>query len=238
MTVIVTAVYGQSDDLHPQVEQDINVEWLAFTDDPDLVVPAPWTVILTPATRDHPRMAAKVHKMTPDTGHADTIWIDGSMQITSRTFARESLRMRRQGIAVWRHPRRDCVYAEVDACLGDEAQGGKYRPEQLEAQIAAYRAEGHPERFGLYACGTIAWDLSDPAAVALGAAWLAECDRWSSQDQLSLPVVCRRAGVTPGIFPVRQIERSSRRGWLENRWLRIYLHKNQNIESAVDAVID
>jgi hypothetical protein len=91
-------------------------------------------------------------------------------------------------------------------------------------QVESYRAEGHPEHGGLFACGTLAWDALDEAAVHVGGAWLQECIRWTPQDQLSLPVVCRRAGITPGVFPLAQIERRQSR-WLSNRWQRIHPHR-------------
>lgn len=221
---IVTACYGGFDDLRPQVSQDVAVEWFCFTDDPDLHVPAPWTKIVAPAEHEHPCLAAKVHKMCPQLEHDDVVWIDANMQITARAFTRLVLAARRSGIATWRHPRRDCIYTEAEASIGAEGQGGKYAGLPIMEQVEHYRTEGHPEHAGLFACGTIAWDRSNPAAVELGAAWLDECVRWTFQDQLSLPVVARRLGIEPGVFRVSQIERS-RNGWLENRYLRIHPHK-------------
>jgi hypothetical protein len=221
--VIVTAIYGGVDRLRPQVEQDITAEWLCFTDEPTLPAPTPWGVIYDPPAYNHPNMAAKFHKCQPQVSDTDVVWIDANMEVTSPSFAREALAARHEGIAVWRHPRRDCIYDEAEASLGAEGQGGKYAGLPIREQVAHYRAEGHPEHGGLFACGTVAWDLSGRSVSDLGAEWLEECDRWSYQDQLSLPVVARRAGVVPGVFPVRQIERR-RRGWLENRWLRIHPH--------------
>jgi hypothetical protein len=51
-----------------------------------------------------------------------------------------------------------------------------------------------------------------------------ERERWSWQDQLSLPGRVPAASAShPGVFPVRQIERNGR-GFLANRWLRIWAH--------------
>lgn len=222
--VIVSACYGGVDtQLHGQADQDMPVDWVCFTDQPTLQVPAPWRAVHSPPRFDHPCLAAKVHKATPAVDTTDVVWIDASMEITSRSFVREALAARHDGVAVFKHPRRSCIYAEADASLGAEGQGGKYASQPLLEQVAHYRAEGHPADGGLYACGTVAWDLADPRAVELGRAWLAECERWSWQDQLSFPVVCRRLGVSPGVFPVRQIERSGR-GFLVNRWLKIHAH--------------
>jgi hypothetical protein len=222
--VVVTASYGGTDAvLHPQAAQDIAVDWVCFTDQPDLKAPAPWRVVHSPARFADPCLAAKVHKATPAVDATDVVWIDASMEVTSRSFVRSALAARHDGVAVFTHPRRSCIYDEAEASLGAEGQGGKYADQPLLAQVAAYRAEGHPAQGGLYACGVVAWDLTNPRAVDLGRAWLAECEQWSWQDQLSFPVVCRRLGVTPGVFPIQQIERNGR-GFLTNRWLRIWPH--------------
>lgn len=221
MTTIVSAVYGGFDEPRPQVAQDIDVDWVLFTDI-ERTAPPPWRVVVRPSA-ERPRLAAKVPKMCPDVDDTDVIWIDGSHQITSPTFAREALHARHDGDAVFKHPRRDCIYDEAEASVGRESQGGKYILEPLAEQVAAYRAEGHPEHAGLYACGTVAWDLTNPIAIMLGAAWLRECEHWSIQDQLSFPVVCRRLDVAPGLFPLPQIRRRHR-AFIENRWQRIFPH--------------
>jgi hypothetical protein len=219
--VVVTACYGQYDRLQPQVEQDVDVDWLCFTDEPSIHAPAPWQVIFDPPLFEHPNLAAKVHKCTPRVTQNDVVWIDANMQVTSRSFAREALHARRDGIAAWKHPRRNCIYSEAKATLGKESQGGRYDGLPILEQVGSYRAEGHPSFGGLYACGTIAWDRSIRSD--FGQAWLAECVRWTYQDQLSFPVVARRLGVRPGRFPLRQIDRHQR-GVLANRWLQIHPH--------------
>ena len=217
---IITACYGHFDDVQAQPEQDIPVDWVYVTDGPP-AAPEPWETLVR-SSDESPRLAAKRVKCEPwRFTTADTIiWIDANTQITSSSFAREVISYMRDGLAVFRHPRRDCIYAEADASLGAEAQGGKYADQPIRAQVDRYRIDGHPTRAGLFACGTVAWDAADERVRELGAVWLAECERWSIQDQLSLPVVARRLGVTPGVFPFSQI----RRGYLGNRWLRILPH--------------
>lgn len=222
VATILTACYGGSDDIRPQAEQDIPVEWVCVVDDPAAEVPAPWLKVVA-RSDEPPCLAAKRHKAEPwrlvDSDH--TVWVDANMQITSAAFAREAIDCIHDGLAVWRHPRRDCIYDEAEASLGAEAQGGKYDGYPLREQVASYRAEGHPERYGLFACGTVAWDARSPLARKVGAAWIAECERWSIQDQLSLPVVCRRLGVRPGVFPHAQVARRR----MSNPWLTIHPHR-------------
>lgn len=215
-TAILTACFGGYDDLHPQAEQDIEVDWIRFSDESSEA--RPWELHVE--NRDgNPNLTAKCFKLLPPLAHRHVIWIDANMEITSPSFAREALAHIHDGLALFAHPRRDCIYEEARASLGAESQGGRYDDLPISEQVEHYRREGHPEHAGLYACGTIAWDLADPRAKALGSRWLEECRRWSYQDQLSFPVVCRRLGIEPGLFPFPQLERRMR-----NRWLTIHPH--------------
>lgn len=150
------------------------------------------------------------------------IWIDANMQVTAASFAREAVAAVGDGVAVWKHPERSCIYEEAVASL--RLAPAKYGHLPILEQVASYHREGHPVDGGLYATGTIVWDTNDRRVRRLGADWLAECRRWTYQDQLSFPVVCRRLGVTPGMFPVGQVTSRGGRKLLHNRWLRIHPH--------------
>ena len=238
---VITAMYGDHD--YPPkapVYQDIPTRWVYYTDSSE-EADAPWETIRREPRFDSPNLSAKLYKLTPPL-FGDVVWIDANMEITSPSFVREALASRHDGIAVWQHPRRHCIYDEADATMGAERQGDKYDGLDIAKQIASYRAEGYPPNAGLYACGTIAWDLENGLARSLGNEWMQECIRWSPQDQLSLPVACRRLGIMPGLFPYPQIARRPRRqpwpGYIENAWLRIHDHRGGDRERdrAVRAV--
>jgi alkaline ceramidase TOD1/glycosyltransferase MUCI70-like protein len=220
MTVaIYTSAFGAFDELLPQAEQDVDVEWIAFTDQ---LVPEPWQRMPAVEHFPHPRMSAKWYKCLPtvELPHRFTIWIDANTEVTSPAFAREALASLNDGIAVFAHPHRDCIYDEAEASV--RLAPAKYAHLPIREQVAHYRSQGHPEHVGLYACGTVARDRSMPGIGALGRAWLAECMRWTYQDQLSFPVVCRRMGIKPGIFPHPQV--SGRH--MGNLWQTIHPHRS------------
>lgn len=222
---VVSACYGAYDQPRAQCEQDIAVDWIYVSDAPP-PAPEPWETWFIPSD-EPPCLAAKRAKCEPWSllDYEHIIWLDANSEVTNPAFAREALACLNDGVAVFAHPRRDCIYDEADASLGAEGQGGKYADEPIREQVAHYRAEGHPAHAALYACGTVVWDATDDRARALGAAWIAECEQWSIQDQLSLPVVARRLGVRPGVFRFPQIERRWRGpGYLGNRWLQIHPH--------------
>lgn len=230
---IYTACYGGYDEPRSQAAQDVDVDWLYFTEPDASRAPDPWRTIETLPREDTPMLAAKWWKLHPPVGYDHAIWVDANMEITSAAFAREAIATLggpgAYTFGVWRHPRRDCVYDEIAATLGAERQGDKYDDARLTAQGDAYRDEGYPTRNGLYANGTIVWT---PEAWPISKTWWDEILRTTHQDQVSLPVVCWRLGVVPAVFPVGQIERRTMtRGapWLSNRWLRIHPHNTVNV---------
>src|SRR5262249_28832525 len=142
----------------------------------------------------------------------DTIWIDANTEIMSPTFAREAIDALINGFALFAHPQRRDIYQEAEASLRLAPE--KYRHQPIGAEVEHYMAEGFPRYSGLYACGTVARRRSLTVDL-VGHEWYDECVRWSYQDQLSFPVVCRRNGVAPGVFRHRQIGYPR---WFGNPW--------------------
>lgn len=218
---VYTAIAGGYDDLKPHPEIP-DVDFIAFTDGP----PADgWEVrpIECQPTEDqrveHPRDVAKFYKLFPHVAlpdHDFTVWIDGSHEIQSETFVFDCMAaVMDAGIAVYEHPWRQCIYDEAVASLDLV----KYQGLPITEQVDAYRAEGHPEKWGLYATGTMA-RANTPAVAALMADWWAEMGRWTYQDQLSLPVVCRRRDIRPDTFPCHQV--------FNNQWTAIRPHHRED----------
>lgn len=220
--VIYTANIGSRDFPHSQVEQDIDVDWWYYTDDPD-AVERPWRVQeITVPRLAHPNLTAKWWKTHPPSTYEHAIWVDASMEITSPAFAREAIAaLKGAPVATFKHPRRSSIVAEAEASLGREAQGGRYAELPLVEQAKTYVEEGYPDE-RLYACGVIVWTW---AARAMADEWWRECVAWGYQDQVSFPFVAWRHGIDVATFPIDQIEsRNPRLGYLANRWLRIWPH--------------
>jgi hypothetical protein len=183
MLTIVSANFGGYDTPKEHVEQTVPCQFVTVTEDERFETL-------------HPRRAAKRPKMFP-WEYADTpvtVWIDGSFRIKSPHFAAMCLATLRTGtdLAMWDHPWRTCIYDELHA----SAQMKKYKGEPMQEQVAAYEAEGHPRHWGLWAAGVIL-RRDTPVNRDLSWAWWDEIEKWSHQDQLSLPVVLRRHAVRP-----------------------------------------
>lgn len=208
---VLSACYGDYDDPCPALWQDIPCDFIFHTD--SYMEPLGWNVIRHSPNGIPPVLSAKKHKLLPEVPHRYVIWIDANIRIESKSFVREAISYIKNGIAVFQHPFRNDVFQEgLETILTP-----KYDDLPIADQIRTYhREEGYGPDGGLYACGVIAWDLEDPKARQIGQSWMAEIEKWGHQDQLSLPIVLRRLGIEPGVFPGYQYR---------SGWFRILPHR-------------
>jgi hypothetical protein len=212
---VYTAIYGGYDDLKYWPRQTVDADFICFADDVRSAPINGWTIVTAPNVRGHPRMQAKFYKilshrvfpggrlawryhgieslMRRRTRYDVLVWIDGSIRIRSPRFVEEFIAcIGPSGWAMFKHPDRDCIYDELAASLPMR----KYRNQPLARQVAFYGAEKYPAHHGLMACGLIARRADDPRHIRINEAWWQENLRWSCQDQLSLPVVLWRMGLS------------------------------------------
>lgn len=197
---IITSVYGAYDPVRSA--PDVFDDAVLVTDSRDSV--AGWRTFLAPSN-DPPRLAAKRAKMLPwlFTDCDAAVWIDGSIEITGGNLRRwvEPL-LAQKDLWVWQHPEgRNDIRQEGPVCW----DWPKYAEYPIRQQIEHYANDGFPEAWGLFACGVLAWRFTDEAK-RFGALWLAEQERWSIQDQISLPYLLWREGFRFGTFPAHQYQ--------------------------------
>jgi hypothetical protein len=127
-----------------------------------------------------------------------TIWIDGNLQITTDTFAAQLLDVPNlSGLALFRHPDRDNVVDEAAV----SASMRKYAGLPLAEQVQHYQRRGYPGTNGLYACGVLVRDGAVRRIRRLDRKWMRENERWTYQDQLSLPYLLWKLRLEPSIIP-------------------------------------
>jgi hypothetical protein len=196
---VVTAVAGAYD--YPRSDIFVpDVDFLFFHDEVTEVAPG-WQPRPLPAHDGGPRRRAKLPKLDPHgitelRSYRYVIWVDGGISITSAAFVPEFLAHLENGMAVSPHfDGRDCAYGEA------MIRPPKYANEPLDEQTAWYHERGLPLSGGLYECGVLARDMAHPAVSELGALWRAQVERWSVQDQVSLPFCLWRLGYQPGVLP-------------------------------------
>lgn len=186
----------------------LDVDWIMYCDTP--LDTAAWSMRkVTPPMP--PRKTAKFMKVNiplPIQKYEYSIWIDGSVTITSPDFVDMAIsRLDSSCIALFSHPERDCIYDEAVASMDFP----KYDQTDLLRQVAYYRDNRHPRHWGLWAGGIIA-RRHCPETNALMARWWSEIRRWGVQDQLSLPVALRAHQVWPALIPGNLYD---------NRWLHV-----------------
>ena len=200
---LITGCYGQYDPV-----RDLP-EWHGFDDavcvsDSQDGIGSGWRIHID--KRDEPpRLAAKRPKMMPwlFTDCDAAVWIDASFQIIGRgfyQFARQHLE--RNDFTVWKHPEgRDCISQEGPVCW----DWPKYQDSDIRGQIKHYADQGMPRFWGLFACGMIGYRFT-PEVKALGSRWLQENEKWSVQDQISLPFLLWRSGMPFGIWRANEYD--------------------------------
>jgi len=181
--VVYTAIVGEPGDAlrHPLCDQP-GVRLVCFADRP-VADPGPWEVREPVHVSRTPRRTARWHKahvhvLFPDA--EAVVWADASMQlrVPAARLAADGL-AGHNVLAAFKHPDRDCVYAEHRACL----RLRKDDPGVMQRQVDHYKYAGYPPRNGLAETGCV---VRVPAACAtFGAEWWAAIDRFSHRDQLS-----------------------------------------------------
>jgi hypothetical protein len=207
---VYTTIFGGYDHLHPVPKQTVQADYFCITDDAQFVKDTigkaenseTWTIYESKVPRQdlHPRMRAKWFKVFPWeceslNEYEVTIFIDGSVNITSPDWISHCLKHLHGDLLVFKHPSRDCIYEEVEA---SEIMV-KYKDEDMKTQIRYYK-KFHPKKAGLFACTVLIRRKTDRIQ-RLMMSWWHENMKFTWQDQLSFPVVLRVHKIHPDVFP-------------------------------------
>ena len=205
---VYTTIFNNYATLYPIPKQSVEADFFCICDDQELKHEIlfsvndrdePWRILPVnyPNSTLHPRLRAKYFKMFPWevaalSKYETVIFIDGSIQITSPDFVRFMAEGCTSDIALYLHPQRDCIF--------DEAQASrslvKYDNQAIDSQMDYY-ANLYPRHGGLWACGVMVRKIQSPLIRELMAKWWWENIKWTYQDQLSFPVICRMLGIHP-----------------------------------------
>ena len=195
--IIYTAIMGNYDRLLP-IPEEYRRGWEAvcYTDQKHLKRGS-WELV---QISDPDLLGAGLSKKIKILSHlyamADvSLWVDASLKVlgpldeVAGYFAKDRL-------TLLRHPERNCVYEEMDACIALK----KADPAKIELQRAKYRKMGFPENFGLFKAGILArWQT--PEVIALNDQWWKETRIYKTwRDQLTLPLALWKLNFTPKVI--------------------------------------
>jgi len=149
---VYTAITGNYDVLMDPEVVTPGWDYVCFTDNKDLKSSI-WNVILF-EPEINPAKEARKRKILSHKymgWYGTTVWIDGNMRVRCNLDDLVA-RFHGQGtITMMRHPERDCIYEEAEACK----KLGKDDVEVINEHMKGIREGGCPEKNGLVATGVI-----------------------------------------------------------------------------------
>jgi hypothetical protein len=192
--IVYTAIINDYDTLFEPRVRGNGVRYVCITDSPPSD-PKGWEILPVEPTEAHPRLQQRSykilsHRMFPDT--EISLYIDGNFELLVDPRQLAERYLVNSDIALFRHPERDGIFAELEAC----AALGKDDPRTLAAVASRYRADGLPDVGYLYAGGLIL-RRHTAAIVEFNEAWHEELLRSTFRDQPPLGYTLWRTGITP-----------------------------------------
>jgi len=186
--VVYTAIIGDYDDVPRPACVMEGWDYVLFTDQGDTRDTGPWEIrppafVLEDATR-----TARWHKLNPHEifpGCDRSIWMDSNVTTNSDFLERRVEELSGAGalIASFRHPDRNCAYAEAEACV----QLGKDDPQVIAQTVDFLTREGYPRDRGLYETNVLFRRHSRGRIVELDRLWWRVLETNSRRDQVSFP---------------------------------------------------
>jgi hypothetical protein len=191
--IIYTAIFGNYDKPTPTFSHPHVTDWIMFTDDINIDAPG-WTVFLSPKIYENNTLNARYWKHNPPQGKS--LWIDGQIEIIDNRMLDLALStLEQEDFALWRHPWRDCLYDEAEACY--RVGHGKVVLDQSDFYLKKYSL---PKNNGLWVTGVMARNMSSRMR-SFQEAWWNHILTHSVRDQISLPIALHENGIRPFDFP-------------------------------------
>lgn len=195
--LVYCAVFGGYDRVYPPVRREADLDYVIVTDDHRMRVPGWRTHVVDAGGFPTPKAAnlyyrALIHRELP--GYDASLYTDGNIRLLGRTsevFA--PFLASGAALGVYPHPLRDTVEAEIEACL---TAGKVANPDLLRAEWAEYRAAGFPDNQGLIETTIMLKNHRAPDLDAAMQMWWALFRRRPTRDQISLPYVKWKTGVS------------------------------------------
>lgn len=221
--LVYTSMFGNYDWVLPPINLQTGVQHVLVTDQ-DGPSPLGWERhVVDPAAHGGPAATNRYWKMLGHRelrGFSRTLYVDANIRLLGDTvtFLNEAL-PEGAAIGLFRHPLRDTITAEAQACL----QGNKVLdPKRLAAEIESYHDMGFIDDQGLSENTILARRPEAPGLDFAMQEWWDLYGRHSGRDQISLPVVRWRTGLK-----VHWLNWSFRD---LNPWFAIYSHrKGRNV---------
>jgi len=190
---VYTCVTANYDPIRPPAHPSPDVTYICFTDRPG-PLPSPWVRGTLPRTDLNAKDTNRYVKMFPHrlkelAGCDLSVYVDGSIKLIGnvREFVETTLSNKDNGVWMFEHPRRSCVYEEGYAC----AYYAHDWVWTIANQLRRYREAGLPRNSGLFEANVILRFQDDPAMHRLMDKWWQEYRAGAKRDQIALPQALR-----------------------------------------------
>ncbi len=186
--VIYTCITGNYDNLIQHTYQDLNWDYVCFTDNECLLQQQKvgvWTIKkLQFDTLDNVRNA-RWHKVHPHVLFPDykySIWIDGNIDVlTKALFRKADIFLKSKDVVFsYKHPERDCVYDEVETVLLLH----KDYPEIIKKEAEFLKEENYPSHHGLSETSILIRKHNQTSQISFANLWWHLIQNYSRRDQL------------------------------------------------------
>lgn len=188
MITVLTSITGKKDYLVEQEQYD--AKYIAYLDTP--YSSNTWEIRRAfdalHDSRRNSRAPKILSHLFSETEYS--IWIDGNVSLIRPPRELIARYLGEHDIALFKHPKRDCIYDEALRC----ATGKLDDPETIIEQVTRYENEGYAKNKGLYECGIIL-RRHTPKVIELNNYWWSEYSRGSVRDQISFAYCVNKVGI-------------------------------------------
>lgn len=219
--VIYTAIANNYDDLIDPKFVSNNIDYYCFTDDMSMETEV-WNLLEFPSDNLNSIYKNRQVKLLPHkyfSNYKYSIYIDGNIDIIGdiEKLVNKYLIEKEYKLAVPKHPKRNCLYKEAEACIKQKKDDSK----TINKQIKKYKKEGFPQNIGLTENNIIFRKHNDSEVIDLMEEWWNEFNRFSQRDQLSFLYL-----IWKNDFEYLPIEINSRN---ENNYFQLRSHRKNGI---------
>lgn len=176
---VITSITGSKDFMRDDQYKG-GAKWIAYLDAP--FSSETWEIRKAYDRFVDPRRNSRAPKILShefcDTEYS--IWIDGNMSLLKPPEELVERYLKNHDMAIFKHPKRDCIYGEATKC----ATEGLDDPEIIIEQVSKYERAGYGKHKGLCECGVMI-RRHTAKVIELNNFWWAEHCRHSVRDQIS-----------------------------------------------------
>ncbi len=178
MISVLTSVTGGKDKLSEQQTKG-EAQWIAYMEEPYTSM---WEMKAAYNKCKDPRRNSRAPKLLShlfcDSEYS--IWIDGNMSLLKPPEELVERYLKNHDLAVFKHPKRDCIYEEAIRVAKSELDDA----ETIIEQVSRYEKSGYAKHKGLYECGFLL-RRHTPKVIEFNNFWWSEYSRGCVRDQIS-----------------------------------------------------